>query len=64
MGLSHLDENGAKMVNVGGKAKTERIAIAFGYVKTASETIKLIKEGNAPTGDVLNTARIAGIQGA
>ena len=64
MNFTHLDENGAKMVNVGGKAKTERKAIAFGCVKTSPETIALIKDGKTPKGDVFNTARIAGIQGA
>ncbi len=64
MEFTHFDENGAKMVDVGGKAKTERKAIAFGSVKTSPETIALIKDGKTPKGDVFNTARIAGIQGA
>lgn len=64
MEFTHLDENGAKMLDVGGKVKTERKAIAYGYVKTAPETIALIKDGKTPKGDVFNTARIAGIQGA
>ena len=64
MELTHLDKSGAKMVDVGGKEKTSRTAIAFGFVKVASETIELIKSGNTPKGDVFNTARIAGIQGA
>lgn len=64
MEFSHVDENGVKMVDVGKKEKTERFALAFGQIKLSPETIELIKDGKTPKGDVLNTARIAGIQGA
>ena len=64
MEFTHLDENGAKMVDVGAKSKTNRTAIAFGSVKMQPETIALIKDGKTPKGDVFNTARIAGIQAA
>ncbi len=63
--LTHLDETGAAhMVDVGGKAQTERVAIAEGSVKMRPETLELIKSGNAAKGDVIGTARIAGIMAA
>ncbi|GLQ39219.1 cyclic pyranopterin monophosphate synthase accessory protein [Rhizobium albus] len=63
--LTHLDEQGrATMVDVGGKAETERIAIAEGFVKMAPETLALIQSGGAAKGDVIATARIAGIMAA
>lgn len=62
--LTHADENGVKMVDVGNKNKTERIAIASGEIILSPQTIELIKDGMTPKGDVLNTARIAGIQAA
>jgi cyclic pyranopterin monophosphate synthase len=63
--LSHINAKGeAEMVDVGGKAVTERIAIAEGYVTMAAETLGLIEAGDAPKGDVLATARIAGIMAA
>ncbi|SDP15548.1 cyclic pyranopterin monophosphate synthase subunit MoaC [Phyllobacterium sp. YR620] len=63
--LSHLDETGAAhMVDVGGKGETERVAIAEGYVQMQSETLALIRAGNAAKGDVIGTARIAGIMAA
>ena len=64
MEFSHVDERGVKMVDVGQKYKTARVAIATGEIRMAPETIALIKDGKAPKGDVLNTARIAGIQAA
>jgi cyclic pyranopterin phosphate synthase len=65
MGLSHVDEKGnARMVDVSQKQHTERTAIATGRVRMKESTIKLIMEGNMPKGDVLSTARIAGIMGA
>ena len=64
MEFSHLDENGVKMVNVVNKDKTERTAIATGEVRLSQATIELIKDSKTPKGDVLNTARIAGIQAA
>lgn len=63
--LSHLNEAGeARMVDVSAKAVTERTAIAEGFVAMAPETLELILSGNAPKGDVLATARIAGIMAA
>jgi cyclic pyranopterin phosphate synthase len=63
--LSHLNEAGeARMVDVSGKAVTERSATAEGFIAMAPETLDLILAGNAPKGDVLATARIAGIMAA
>ncbi len=63
--LSHLDEKGkAKMVDVGEKEATERLAIASGRVKVSPETLNLIKEGQVPKGDVLAASRLAGIMAA
>jgi pimeloyl-ACP methyl ester carboxylesterase len=63
--LTHLDASGAAhMVDVGGKAVTERTAIAEGRVLTRPETVALIRAGDARKGDVLGVARIAGIQAA
>ncbi|SFU14958.1 cyclic pyranopterin monophosphate synthase MoaC [Mesorhizobium sp. YR577] len=63
--LTHLGVEGqAHMVDVGEKAETERTAIAEGFVTMLPETLKLIREGNAKKGDVLGTARIAGIMAA
>lgn len=63
--LSHLDEAGAaRMVDVSDKAVTARTAIAEGFVTMAQATLELILGGKAPKGDVLATARIAGIMAA
>jgi len=63
--LSHLDEQGhARMVDVGHKRDTKRIAIAKGEVHLSSNTLALILSGNLPKGDVFATARIAGILAA
>lgn len=63
--LSHLDASGtATMVDVGDKSVTTRTARAQAYVHMASETLAAIVAGNAPKGDVLGTARIAGILAA
>ncbi|SDG97366.1 cyclic pyranopterin monophosphate synthase MoaC [Bosea robiniae] len=63
--LSHLDAQGqAHMVDVGGKAETTRMAIAEGQVVMAPETIAIVRDGNAKKGDVLGTARLAGIMAA
>jgi cyclic pyranopterin phosphate synthase len=63
--LSHLDAQGqAHMVDVGGKAETTRMAVAEGQVVMAPETIAIVRDGNAKKGDVLGTARIAGIMAA
>jgi len=63
--LSHLDEGGrARMVDVGGKPVTERRAVARAVVRMSPETAAAVASGDAPKGDVLGTARIAGIQAA
>jgi cyclic pyranopterin monophosphate synthase len=63
--LSHLDETGrARMVDVGGKPVTERRAVARAVVRMSPETAAAVARGDAPKGDVLGTARIAGIQAA
>ena len=65
MPLTHLDDEGRiKMVDVGHKSDTERLAVAKGEVRMQPETLRLIAEGNAPKGDVLTTAQIAGIMAA
>ncbi|TIO92324.1 MAG: cyclic pyranopterin monophosphate synthase MoaC, partial [Mesorhizobium sp.] len=63
--LTHLGAKGeANMVDVGGKAETTRTAIAEGYVTMQPETLEMILAGDAKKGDVLGTARIAGIMAA
>ncbi|MBO9362545.1 MAG: cyclic pyranopterin monophosphate synthase MoaC [Thermoflexus sp.] len=63
--LTHLDEHGrARMVDVGEKPETHRVAIARGEVWMAPETMAAIREGSLPKGDVLAAARIAGIMAA
>lgn len=63
--LTHIDETGAaRMVDVGDKAETQRLAVASGRVSMLAETLKLLKEGSHKKGDVLAVARIAGIQAA
>lgn len=63
--LTHLDEKGAAaMVDVSSKAVTDRQAIAEGHITMLSETLDLIRKGNAKKGDVLGAARIAGIMAA
>lgn len=63
--LSHLNEKGeANMVDTSGKDATTRIAIASGKVTMLPEVLKAIADGDTPKGDVLATARIAGIMGA
>jgi cyclic pyranopterin monophosphate synthase len=63
--LTHLDEHGAaRMVDVGAKPVTERRAVAEAVVRMAPETARAVQAGDAPKGDVLGTARIAGIQAA
>ena len=65
IGLTHLDEQGrAGMVDVGRKPDTEREAVARGFVAMKPETLRLIKDGLVKKGDVLTTARLAGIMGA
>jgi cyclic pyranopterin monophosphate synthase len=63
--LSHLDPGGAAhMVDVSDKPVSERIAVAEGAVLMAPATLALIRAGNAKKGDVIGTARIAGIMAA
>jgi cyclic pyranopterin phosphate synthase len=64
-GLTHLGRRGeARMVDVSGKAVTERVAVAEGRVVMARATLDLVLAGNAKKGDVLGAARIAGIMAA
>ena len=63
--LTHLNERGeAHMVDVDAKEETVRTAVAEGFVSMLPETLELIKKGDAKKGDVLGTARIAGIMAA
>ncbi len=63
--LTHLGATGeAHMVDVGGKAETERVAIAEGRIVMRPETLALILSGDAKKGDALGAARIAGIMAA
>ncbi|MBD2210079.1 cyclic pyranopterin monophosphate synthase MoaC [Nostoc linckia FACHB-104] len=63
--LTHLDQQGqAQMVDVSAKAPTVRQAVAAAQVRMLPETFAAIQAGNAPKGDVLGTARIAGIMAA
>lgn len=63
--LTHLNDSGeANMVDVGDKAVTHRIALAEGRVEMQPETLSMILSGNAKKGDVLGTARLAGIMAA
>ena len=64
-GLTHIDERGAaRMVDVGDKLVSHRRAIATGFVNMQPETLAMIAGGDAPKGDVLAVARVAGIQAA
>lgn len=63
--LTHLDDKGrARMVDVSGKPSTLREAVARGSVFMKRKTLRLIKEGSVPKGDVLAAARLAGIMAA
>jgi cyclic pyranopterin monophosphate synthase len=63
--LTHIDTRGeARMVDVSTKPATERMAVAEGRVVMSQATLALIESGNAKKGDVLGTARIAGIMAA
>ena len=63
--LSHLDDKGqARMVDVSEKDVTSRSAVAEGFVTMKPETLALIESGEAKKGDVLATARVAGIMAA
>lgn len=63
--LSHVDEKGrASMVDVSAKDRTARRALAGGRVSLRADVMEMILDGTAPKGDVLQVARIAGIQAA
>ncbi|WP_430243500.1 cyclic pyranopterin monophosphate synthase MoaC [Neorhizobium sp. DAR64861/K0K2] len=63
--LTHIDSAGeAHMVDVGDKTETVRSATAEGHVRMLPETLALILDGNAKKGDVIGTARLAGIMAA
>lgn len=65
MALTHLDESGnARMVDVGGKPATHRSATARGTISMSPAALAAIRDGDAPKGDVLAAARIAGIMAA
>lgn len=65
MTFSHIDDKGAaRMVDVGEKAVIRRTAVAEGAVRMSPETVALLREKALPKGDVLNTARIAGVMAA
>jgi cyclic pyranopterin phosphate synthase len=63
--LTHIGKRGeAHMVDVSQKAATERIAIAEGCVVMSAKTLAIVEKGDAKKGDVLGTARLAGIMAA
>ncbi len=63
--LTHLDEHGrARMVDVGHKENTQRVAVARGSVLMQPETLQLISESNIKKGDVLGVAELAGVMAA
>lgn len=63
--LTHIDAEGtARMVDVGAKAETQRLAVASGRIAMTASALAAIRAGDAPKGDVLGTARIAGIMAA
>jgi cyclic pyranopterin phosphate synthase len=63
--LSHVDREGrARMVDIGAKAVTRREAGASAFIKLGPQTLRLVRKNRIAKGDVLNTARLAGIQAA
>ncbi len=63
--LTHFDERGAaRMVDVGAKAETHRVAVAGGRIVMRPETLELVRAGTAKKGDVLGVARVAAIMAA
>jgi cyclic pyranopterin phosphate synthase len=63
--LTHLDDSGnARMVDIGAKPESERLALAKGEIHLSLETLELVRQGKLKKGDVLAVARIAGIQAA
>lgn len=64
-GLTHFDDSGAaRMVDVSAKEVTSRRAVAEGWVKMTPQTLEIVRDGRAGKGDVLGTARLAGIMAA
>jgi cyclic pyranopterin phosphate synthase len=63
--LSHVDREGkARMVDIGAKAVTRREAAASSFIRLSPQTLRLVRANRIAKGDVLNTARLAGIQAA
>lgn len=63
--FTHFDNQGnARMVDVGGKADTERVALASGNVRMSEQAFELVQSGSMAKGDVLGIARVAGIMAA
>lgn len=63
--LTHLDANGrARMVDIGAKPETARVAVASGRIRMSAEALGAIRDGAVPKGDVIAAARIAGIMAA
>lgn len=63
--LTHLDADGrARMVDVGAKPETDRVATARAVVRMSPQTAAAVADGDAPKGDVIGTARLAAIQAA
>ena len=63
--LTHIDDQGkARMVDIGGKAESQRLAIAEGRITMSAAALAAIRDGAVPKGDVLAAARIAGIMAA
>lgn len=63
--LTHFDRRGrARMVDVGAKARTRRVAVASGRISMRASTLRLLSAGGAAKGDVLGVARVAAIQAA
>lgn len=63
--LTHLDDEGrARMIDVGAKPVTHRVAVAGGRLQTTAEVIALVRADGLPKADVLATARVSGIAGA
>jgi len=64
-GFTHLDEQGRpRMVDVGEKEATRRVAVAEGHIRTSPDTVRAIAAGQVPKGNVLLIAQLAGITGA
>jgi cyclic pyranopterin monophosphate synthase len=63
--LTHFDERGAaRMVDVGAKAETHRVAVASGAIRMKAATFRIVQSGTSKKGDVLGVARVAAIQAA